>query len=181
MLHIYIYDISSLRVKNRTLSSPSVYIFLFNLYFTVIHVRAHSFNIVLSLFCEQYQIICVWQLCSAAIYRNFKFASMDGITYIIFWAYFLSIDTKQKFSHQFKCVPSLHIVCLYILIYRNIQLSFIYIHIYLQAGCTASAFKVLLSLLSNGCWRESRKLVTQNKFNLLSFLYLTQIILLIPY
>jgi len=62
-------------IKNRTFSSPSVYIFLFDLYFTIVHVRAHSFNIVLSLFCEQHQIICVQQLCSAAIYRNLKFAS----------------------------------------------------------------------------------------------------------
>jgi len=127
-----------------------------------------SFNIVLSLFCEQYQIICIQQVCSAAIYRNFKFASMDGITYIIFWAHFLSIDIKQKFSHRLKCVPRQHIFCLYILIYRNI-----YIYIYLQAGFNESASKVLLSLSSNGCWTESRNLVTQNIFNLLSLLYLT--------
>lgn len=158
-----------------------MYIVLFDLYFTIVHARAHSFNTVLSLFCEQYQITCVRQLCSATIYRNFKFASMDGITYIIFWAHILSIDIKQKFSHQFKCVPSLYIVCLYISIYRNIQPSFIYIYIYLQAECNACASKALLSLSSNGCWRQSRNLVTQNIFNLLSFLYLTQIILLIHY
>jgi hypothetical protein len=45
--------------------------------------------------------MCVKQPYNTALYRDFKFASMAGITpFLTFWVFFLSTDIKQRFSHQ---------------------------------------------------------------------------------